>query len=360
VPPAYLSLQNVVKTYDGKTNAVDRISIDIQRGEFVALLGPSGSGKTTTLMMIAGFENPTSGAIELSGADITRRKPYERNIGVVFQNYALFPHMNVARNVGFPLRMRRFPKREIADRIDATLNLVGLRTLAERYPRELSGGQQQRVALARGLVFNPDLLLLDEPLGALDKHLREQMQTELKRIHREVGITMVYVTHDQVEAMTMADRVAVFNEGRLVQVAPPLDIYHRPATRFVGEFIGDANFLFGRIIDRLNCVVDIEGIGIVRSASSTTTLMTTGEVDVLVRPERIRLMTGNTGPRPEVVVDVCITAIVNYGDSLLIIGKFGGLDLRIRVAGDVPMALSEGTNISVGWTSRDMLLLPRS
>src|SRR5439155_6671766 len=175
------------------------------------------------------------------------RKPYERNIGVVFQNYALFPHMTVARNVAFPLRMRRFPRADQAARVRDILALVGLSEYAGRHPRELSGGQQQRVALARGLVFNPDVLLLDEPLGALDKNLREQMQVELKRIHREVGITTVYVTHDQTEAMTMSDRIAVFNHGTLEQVAPPLDVYHRPRTRFVGEFIGDSNFFTGRI-----------------------------------------------------------------------------------------------------------------
>jgi putative spermidine/putrescine transport system ATP-binding protein len=207
---AYLRLRKVVKSYDGKTNAVDDISIDVERGEFITLLGPSGSGKTTTLLMIAGFETPTSGVIELGGRNLVWSKPYERNIGMVFQNYALFPHMTAAKNVLFPLRMRRFPKKEINARVERMLELVGLRRFADRYPRELSGGQQQRVALARGLVFNPDVLLLDEPLGALDKNLREQMQVEIKRIHREVGITMIYVTHDQTEAMTMSDRIAVF------------------------------------------------------------------------------------------------------------------------------------------------------
>jgi len=242
---AYLRLRDVVKSYDGKTNAVDDVSIDVERGEFLTLLGPSGSGKTTTLLMIAGFETPTSGVIELDGHDLVLSKPYERNIGMVFQNYALFPHMTAAKNVVFPLKMRRFPKQDINARAQRMLELVGLRRFADRYPRELSGGQQQRVALARGLVFNPDVLLLDEPLGALDKNLREQMQVEIKRIHREVGITMIYVTHDQTEAMTMSDRVAVFCNGKVEQVGSPLDVYNRPANRFVGEFIGDSNFLGG-------------------------------------------------------------------------------------------------------------------
>jgi putative spermidine/putrescine transport system ATP-binding protein len=211
--PAYLRLRNIVKSYDGKTNAVDDVTIDIERGEFITLLGPSGSGKTTTLLMIAGFEYPTSGRIELDGRDLALSKPHERNIGMVFQNYALFPHMTAAKNVSFPLKMRHFPKQGMQAQVDNILALVGLSRFADRYPRELSGGQQQRVALARGLVFNPHVLLLDEPLGALDKNLREQMQVEIKRIHREVGITMIYVTHDQTEAMTMSDRIAVFSNG---------------------------------------------------------------------------------------------------------------------------------------------------
>ncbi|HET7255663.1 MAG TPA: ABC transporter ATP-binding protein, partial [Xanthobacteraceae bacterium] len=223
----YLRLREVVKSYDGKTNAVDDVSIDIERGEFVTFLGPSGSGKTTTLLMIAGFETPTGGVIELDGRDLTLSKPYERNIGMVFQNYALFPHMTAAKNVLFPLKMRGFPKRDMTVRVERMLELVGLSRFAERYPRELSGGQQQRVALARGLVFNPDVLLLDEPLGALDKNLREQMQVEIKRIHREIGITMIYVTHDQTEAMTMSDRVAVFCNGKVEQIASPLEVYNR-------------------------------------------------------------------------------------------------------------------------------------
>jgi len=260
----YLRLRDVIKSYDGRTNAVDGVNIAIERGEFVTLLGPSGSGKTTTLMMIAGFEHPTSGTIELAGENLTERKPYQRNIGMVFQNYALFPHMTALKNVTFPLRMRHFPRDEIEGRAQKMLDLVGLGRFAARYPRELSGGQQQRVALARGLVFNPDVLLLDEPLGALDKNLREQMQVEIKRIHREVGITMIYVTHDQTEAMTMSDRVAVFRDGRIEQLGSPLEVYDRPANRFVAEFIGDSNFFPGRAEPGRPGVVELEKIGPVR------------------------------------------------------------------------------------------------
>jgi putative spermidine/putrescine transport system ATP-binding protein len=358
VSASYLRLCNVVKSYDGKSNAVDDISIDIRRGEFITLLGPSGSGKTTTLMMVAGFEDPTSGRIELDGKDLTRQKPYRRNIGVVFQNYALFPHMTVARNVAFPLRMRAAPKQDIVRRVSETLALVGLGSFADRYPRELSGGQQQRVALARGLVFRPDVLLLDEPLGALDKNLREQMQVELKRIHREVGITMVYVTHDQTEAMTMSDRVAVFNQGKVEQVAPPLEVYHRPLTRFVGEFIGDSNFLDGRIDSAGADSVLLEGLGEVCAAGSGGS-RTPGPVHVLIRPERLRPLENGAAERFAKVVDLTIEGTVNYGDSVLLIGKAGTTPLRVRASSAQCGSLREGVTLRVGWSSADMHIIPK-
>ena len=304
---AYLRLREVVKSYDGKVAAVDHISIDVERGEFVTFLGPSGSGKTTTLLMIAGFEHPTGGAIELDGHDLVARRPYQRNIGMVFQSYALFPHMTAARNVAFPLRMRRFPRREIRPRAEKMLALVGLGGLAERYPRELSGGQQQRVALARGLVFDPDLLLLDEPLGALDKNLREQMQVEIKRIHREIGTTTIYVTHDQTEAMTMSDRVAVFRNGRIEQVGSPLEVYNRPVNRFVGEFIGDSNFFAAHVDPARPGWIELDRIGPVRIAAAN---LPAGAVDLMIRPERLR-------PRPasgsdDNAFDMMVDDIINY------------------------------------------------
>src|SRR5216684_2196131 len=264
--PALVRFTGIQKTYDGEHLVVKNLDLDIRKGEFVTLLGPSGSGKTTTLLMIAGFEVPTSGAIELAGDDLAATRPFQRNIGMVFQSYALFPHMTAWKNVVFPLKMRRFPKHEMKARADRMLDLVGLRQFADRYPRELSGGQQQRVALARGLVFNPDVLLLDEPLGALDKNLREQMQVEIKRIHREVGITMIYVNHDQTEAMTMSDRVAVFCNGKVEQVGSPLEVYNRPVNRFVGEFIGDSNFFAGRVDSSRPDWVELAGIDPVRVA----------------------------------------------------------------------------------------------
>ncbi len=357
---AYLLLRNVVKSYDGRVNAVDDIDLEIRRGEFITLLGPSGSGKTTTLMMVAGFENPTSGTIELDGKDLTRQKPYHRNIGVVFQNYALFPHMTVARNVAFPLKMRGTPKQDVARRVGEALDLVGLGKFAERFPRELSGGQQQRVALARGLVFRPDVLLLDEPLGALDKNLREQMQVELKRIHREVGITMVYVTHDQTEAMTMSDRVAVFNQGKLEQVAPPLEVYHRPATRFVGEFIGDSNFLAGQVSPDGSGLLTLEGIGDVRAGTTPQAALAPGPVHVLIRPERLRKLEGAADPSLAKVVTLAVEGTVNYGDSVLLIGRAGQVPLRMRVSGAQAGGITEGTRLAVGWAAEDMHFIAKT
>jgi len=350
---AYLRLDRLVKSYDGRVNAVDDVTLDIARGEFLTLLGPSGSGKTTTLMMIAGFEEPSRGVIELAGEDLTRRKPYERNIGVVFQNYALFPHMTVARNVAFPLRMRGFPRAQRAARVEEMLRLVGLGDYADRYPRELSGGQQQRVALARGLVFNPDVLLLDEPLGALDKSLREQMQVELKRIHREVGVTMVYVTHDQTEAMTMSDRIAVFNHGRLEQMAPPLEVYHRPRTRFVGEFIGDSNFFAGTIDTERWGRVELDGLGPIEADPDACRRIGGGRVDVLVRPERLQLV----GPAPSNTIAMKIAVIVNYGDSVLVIGDTRGHPVRMRLAGTPPDPIREGATLTIAWRPADAHLI---
>jgi putative spermidine/putrescine transport system ATP-binding protein len=350
----YLRLREIVKSYDGKSNAVDGASIDVKRGEFVTFLGPSGSGKTTTLLMIAGFEIPTAGVIELDGRDLALSRPYERNIGMVFQNYALFPHMTARHNVTFPLRMRHFPRREIKDRAEKMLALVGLQKFAERYPRELSGGQQQRVALARGLVFDPDVVLLDEPLGALDKNLREQMQVEIKRIHRELGITMIYVTHDQTEAMTMSDRIAVFNNGRIEQIGSPLDVYNRPASRFVAEFIGDSNILAGHIDPARPGTVELAGIGAARVACADAPA---GPVDLLIRPERLRPL-GN-GAATDNVFDMTVDDVINFGDSVLAIGKTKGLPLRARLPGPPPETLRRGETIRLAWSAADAHVLAR-
>ncbi len=352
----YLRLRKVAKSYDGKTNAVDDVSIEIERGEFVTFLGPSGSGKTTTLLMIAGFETPTGGMIELGGHDLALSRPYERNIGMVFQNYALFPHMTAAKNVLFPLKMRHFPKRDMQARAERMLALVGLSPFAERYPRELSGGQQQRVALARGLVFNPDVLLLDEPLGALDKNLREQMQVEIKRIHREIGITMIYVTHDQTEAMTMSDRVAVFSNGKVEQIGSPLEVYNRPVNRFVGEFIGDSNFFAGRLDPSRPGWIELSGIGPMRIA--TQAIAAAGDVELMIRPERLR--PGPEGDGAVNTFDMTVDDVINYGDSLLVIGKTHGLPLRARMVGGAAHKLQAGAALKLAWSPADAHVLPRS
>ncbi len=236
----------VQKTYDGLSLVVRSLDLDIQRGEFLSLLGPSGSGKTTTLMMLAGFESPTAGEILLDSAPITRTPPHKRNFGMVFQNYALFPHMTVADNVAYPLTVRKVPKGDIASRVTKALDMVQLGGKGDRFPAQLSGGQQQRVALARALVFEPQLVLMDEPLGALDKQLREHMQIELKELHRQLGVTFVYVTHDQGEALTMSDRVAVFNDGLIQQIDKVDRLYETPSNRFVAGFVGDSTLLTGQ------------------------------------------------------------------------------------------------------------------
>src|SRR5688572_18167130 len=239
--------RGVQKTYDGLQLVVGGLDLDIRRGEFLTLLGPSGSGKTTTLMMLAGFESPTAGDILLDGKPITRTPPHKRHFGMVFQNYALFPHLTVGQNVAYPLTVRGASKSDQAARVAKAHGMVRLDGMADRLPSQLSGGQQQRVALARALVFEPQLVLMDEPLGALDKQLREHMQIELKELHRQLGVTFVYVTHDQGEALTMSDRVAVFNDGAIQQIDAVDRMYEAPANRFVAAFIGDSTALAGTV-----------------------------------------------------------------------------------------------------------------
>ena len=240
-----VEFERVQKSYDGETLVVKDLNLAMPEGEFLTMLGPSGSGKTTCLMMLAGFETATHGAIRLAGREVNDIPPHRRGIGMVFQNYALFPHMTVAENLGFPLEVRGLGRAEREGKIARALDMVQMGAMGARRPAQLSGGQQQRVALARALVFEPDLVLMDEPLGALDKQLREHMQFEIKHLHDQLGLTVVYVTHDQSEALTMSDRVAVFNEGRIQQLAPPEELYERPSNSFVASFIGENNKLGG-------------------------------------------------------------------------------------------------------------------
>jgi putative spermidine/putrescine transport system ATP-binding protein len=357
----YLTISSVEKSYDGLVNAVDNISINIAKGEFLTLLGPSGSGKTTTLVMIAGFEQPSAGEIRIDGRDLTRLKPWERNIGMVFQNYALFPHMTIEKNIGFPLKMRGISATQAKRKVNSVLELVGLGEYGQRYPRELSGGQQQRVALARGIVFDPDVLLLDEPLGALDKNLREQMQVEIKRIHREVGITMIYVTHDQTEAMTMSDSVAVFNEGRIEQIAKPLDIYHQPASRFVGEFVGDSNFFVGKAPDERSGTISLDELGEIRVAKSKlSSAGNCSKYDVMIRPERVQLAP-NSKTNGMNIFEMKVASTVNYGNSIILLGMINGkVPIRVRVSGEQWFDSMEGEIVKIGWTADDAHLIPAS
>jgi spermidine/putrescine ABC transporter ATP-binding subunit len=284
---AAVVLSGLEKRYDS-VGAVRGVSLDIRSGEFLTLLGPSGSGKTTTLMMIAGFEVPSAGDIAIDGHSIVGLPPHKRNIGMVFQNYALFPHLTVAENIGFPLKQRGVDRATRARKVAESLELVRLSGYQARYPRQLSGGQQQRVALARAIVFRPRLLLMDEPLGALDKQLRESLQLEMRRLHADLGITFIHVTHDQEEALTMSDRIAVMNEGLIAQVGSPEDIYDRPCDRFVAAFIGESNFLSGVVRGVEDGLVVVECAGDTLRGYAAVTPPVGAEVTLSTRPERMR------------------------------------------------------------------------
>jgi spermidine/putrescine transport system ATP-binding protein len=287
--PPVIEIDHVTKRF-GDFVAVDDAHFTIAQGEFFSMLGPSGCGKTTTLRMIAGFETPSEGAIRLEGADVSRVPPYKRNVNTVFQHYALFPHMSVWDNVAFGPRSRKVDKHETARRVDELLEVVRLAEYARRRPAQLSGGQQQRVALARALVNYPSALLLDEPLGALDLKLRQVMQFELKRIQRELGITFVYVTHDQEEALTMSDRIAVMNAGNVEQIGPPTEIYDDPATVFVAGFIGQANLWPASVVSTDETYADVRSLGTsLKTHTGRTRIEAGGAATVMVRPERVRV-----------------------------------------------------------------------
>ncbi len=288
---AEVTLEDISKVYGEDVVAVRDMNLDIPDGEFVVLVGPSGCGKSTTLRMVAGLEDPTAGVIRLGGQDITHLKPYRRPVNTVFQNYALFPHLTVAQNVAFGLQMQGIGKQEIARRVEDALRLVRLESYSERRPKQLSGGQQQRVALARALINQPAVLLLDEPLGALDLKLRKELQLELRGLQERVGITFIYVTHDQEEALTMSDRIAVMNHGQVLQVGTPTEIYERPNCRFVADFIGETNFLQGSVVqsDAQRATVKI-GNDLIVQGFSPRPVAVGQDVVVSVRPEKARLV----------------------------------------------------------------------
>lgn len=290
---AAVALRALEKTYDGR-GAVRGISLDVRSGEFLTLLGPSGSGKTTTLMMIAGFEAPSTGDIAVDGRSMLGIPPHRRNLGMVFQSYALFPHMTVGENIAFPLRQRRVARVERDRRVEESLELMRLQGYGKRYPRQLSGGQQQRVALARAIVFRPHLLLLDEPLSALDKQLRQSLQLELRRLHAELGITFIFVTHDQEEALTMSDRIAVMKDGLIAQVGPPEELYNRPRDKFVASFLGESNFLPATVCGFEDDVVVASCLGVTVRAMAATRPSLGDQVTLTTRPERMHFVDPHT------------------------------------------------------------------
>jgi iron(III) transport system ATP-binding protein len=291
----FVVLEDVVKIFaarggSGEVMAVDHVFIEIERGELVTLLGPSGCGKTTTLRLIAGFEFPTQGTISLDGQVINDTPPHKRDMSMVFQSYAIFPHLSVYENMAYGLKVQRLPKDEVRERVAKAMALVELTGLENRAPNQLSGGQQQRVALARALVMEPKVLLMDEPLSNLDAKLREQMRTEIRRIQKRLGITSVYVTHDQVEAMTLSDRVVVMNEGRIEQIGPPTEIYRRPQTRFVADFIGRANFVEATVREILNGQLVVDALGTAMTVAAPSGAFKEGQSAlIVVRPEMVEI-----------------------------------------------------------------------
>jgi len=324
-----VSLHGVTKKFGEDVTAVDNVDLEIGDGEFFSLLGPSGCGKTTTLRMIAGLEFPTDGSVRIYGEEMGLRPPNKRPVNTVFQSYALFPHMNVADNIGFGLRMQKVNKADISRQVEEAIHLVRLEGMGKRKPSELSGGQQQRVALARALVNRPKVLLLDEPLGALDLKLRQTMQLELKDIQHEVGITFVYVTHDQEEALTMSDRIGVMNEGRLVQVASPEEVYEAPSDLFVASFVGEMSFLAGEIVEP--GAVRLKG-GEVVQARTDSAVGTS--VTLTLRPEKVHLYANRSETPPgRNAVDGTVARTIFQGDSMYYeveLGEAGSLDVHVE------------------------------
>ena len=352
---AFVVFDGVQKSYDGTTLVVKDLNLTVPKGEFLTMLGPSGSGKTTCLMMLAGFETATRGEIRLQGRNINTVPPHKRGIGMVFQNYALFPHMSVAENLAFPLEVRRIGKAERDRKVGRALDMVQMRDFGGRRPAQLSGGQQQRIALARALVFEPELVLMDEPLGALDKQLREQMQFEITRIAHDLGITVVYVTHDQTEALTMSDRVAVFNDGRIQQLATPSDLYEHPANSFVAQFIGENNRLMGTVtrIEGDACVVRLDS-GDHIEAKPVNVTRVGDRTQISIRPERVetnkeRLRAGSQTLRAEVL------EFIYMGDIFRTRLRVAGHDdfiIKTRNAPD-QVRHQPGSMIEIGWLPDD-------
>ena len=345
---------HIDKSFDGETLVIKDLNLDIEQGEFLTLLGPSGSGKTTTLMMLAGFETPTHGEIYFSGQSISNIPPYKRNIGIVFQDYSLFPHMTVKENLAFALKVRKLAKDEIDRKVIRALEMVELRYFESRMPAQLSGGQQQRVAIARALAVEPKLVLMDEPLGALDKNLREQMQYEIKHIHENIDVTVVYVTHDQGEAMTMSNRIAVFDDGVIRQLSSPDILYEKPENAFVAQFIGENNRLSGEVIeiDGDHCVVEVNGGGIIKALKVNVNNVG-DKTSLSLRPERV------TVNPAEGSVDNIFVGLV---EELIYLGDHIRTRVNVCCSDEfivkIPNAqgyhvVKKGQQIQLGWSSDD-------
>ncbi|PWE27837.1 ABC transporter ATP-binding protein [Pararhodobacter marinus] len=351
----FVVFDRVQKSYDGETLVVKDLNLSMPKGEFLTMLGPSGSGKTTCLMMLAGFETATHGEILLDHKPINNIPPHKRGIGMVFQNYALFPHMTIAENLSFPLEVRGMGKSEREGKIRRALDMVQMGEFGNRRPAQLSGGQQQRVALARALVFEPELVLMDEPLGALDKQLREHMQFEITNLAHTLGITTVYVTHDQTEALTMSDRVAVFNDGRIQQLAPPEDLYERPENSFVAQFIGENNKLEG-VVETINgdrCTVRLDD-GTVIDAKPVNVTKAGERTRVSIRPERVESNPDRLASDAH-LVDAEVLEFIYMGDTFRVRLRVAGNDdfiMKYRNAQDQGR-YSPGQKIQIGWQAED-------
>lgn len=347
-------MHGLVKRY-GDVAAVDDVSLGVKPGEFLALLGPSGSGKTTVLMNIAGFDFPDSGRIEIGGQDVTWTPPHKRNLGMVFQRYTLFPHMSVLENIAFPLRMRKVGRAEREERARAALRTVRLEGYGDRKPAQLSGGQQQRIAMARAVVYNPEVLLMDEPLSALDKNLREEMQIEIKHLQRELGVTVIFVTHDQTEALTMADRIAVLDFGKLQQLDTPKALYEHPASAFVAGFIGETNFwpavAAGDAVAGTELAVTLEG-GERANVVAAGRLSGGQPVRVAIRPEHIRLAS-EAGSVDAKGCSATIEETIYAGSVTTVLLRSKGPTLRVRLPAEDPVLdAAAGARVVFGWQAR--------
>ena len=355
---AIVVFDRVQKSYDGENLVVKDLNISVDQGEFLTLLGPSGSGKTTCLMMLAGFETPTHGEIYLKGMPINALPPHKRDIGVVFQNYALFPHMTVAENLAFPLNVRKYSRAEISDKVYRALDMVQLSEFGARRPAQLSGGQQQRVALARALVFEPELVLMDEPLGALDKNLREEMQYEIKHIHENLGVTIIYVTHDQTEALTMSNRIAVFNDGVIQQLSCPEDLYERPNNAFCAQFIGENNRLMGHVekIDADICQVKTDH-GDAVLAKKINVKNVGDRATLSLRPECVTINPDKE--KYENVFPATVEELIYLGDHIRTRFNIGGQnDFIVKLPYSArQIHLKPQQTVTVGWKVDDCLAL---